>query len=572
VTDQPAWDINWSQIWDRVAQALPDAPAIETAGRILSYSELEDRASRLARTFARRGVGRGDTVGLFLYNRAEYLEAIYAAFKLGAIPVNMNFRYRAAELAELIGISRCRVLVAPASLRAEVDAALALLSMSAPSLLEVDDGDGAEDTEVQLPGRGEVRVPERAERVEGSADTETSYENAIGKRYDGPDERSGRDEIHLFTGGTTGTPKAVVWQHGNLLDAQLVTMYGTGPGSVLPTSVTEMVAVAIDPDRDAPRMLPIAPLMHSSAMFNAMNTLTLGGTVLFLNNPRFDAAQVLRTVQDRRVTRTVIAGNAVSAPLVDELRRADAAGEPYDITSLDLVVSSGMAWTDDSKRELLEHLRDTLLLDIFGATEGGPFAYAFVRSAEDLPSRIVLTPGAVVLDEDGRELDPESGATGVLAYAGPKPLGYRDAAEKTAETYRHLNGKVYVSPGDYVRLLGGGRIEFLGRDSATVNTGGEKVYPAEVEESLRTHPDVDDAVVFGVADRRWGQAVAAVVARRPGAAVGADELRAHVGEQLAGYKKPRHLVIVDSLERTPSGKADMRRLKSLVEASITPAC
>jgi len=554
-TEPLAWDVNWSQIWDRVADALPDSPAVETPGEVLSYGALEDRASRLARTFSDLGVGHGDTVGLFLYNRAEYLEAIYAAFKLGAIPVNMNFRYRATELAELIGISRCKVLVAPSSLRAEVAAALELLpvpervggdSKGVPALLEIDDGPS------------DVALPENA----------IPYEHAIGERYDGPDERSGLDEIHLFTGGTTGTPKAVVWQHGNLLDAQLVSIYGTGPGSVLPTSVDEMIAVAIDPEKSAPRMLPIAPLMHSSAMFNSMNTLTLGGTVVFLDNPRFDPAQVLRTVQDRGVTRTVIAGNAVSAPLVDELRRAAEAGEPYDISSLDLIVSSGMAWTDESKAELLEHLRDTLLFDIFGATEGGPFAYAFVRSAADLPSRIVLTPGAVVLDEEGRELDPESGATGVLAYAGPKPIGYLDAPDKTAETYRRLNGKVYVSPGDYVRLLGGGRIEFLGRGSATVNTGGEKVYPAEVEEALRSHPDVADAVVFGVADRRWGQAVAAVVAVDPDAAIGPDELRAHVGELLAGYKKPRHLVIVDSLERTPSGKADMRRMKSLVEASL----
>jgi len=550
--DEPvAWDTNWSQLWDRVAQALPDAPAIETVGRVLSYRTLEDRASRLARAFAELGVGHGDTIGLFLYNRAEYLESIYAAFKLGAIPVNMNFRYRASELAELIGISRSKALVAPSSLRAEVVAALALLDAAgttdAPALVEIDDGPSA----AAPPG------------------STIGYENAIGERYDGPDVRGGRDEIYLFTGGTTGTPKAVVWQHGNLLDAQLVSLYGTGPGSALPTSVEQMVEIALDPEHAAPRMLPIAPLMHSSAMFSSMNTLTLGGTVVFLNNPRFDAVQVLRTIQDRGVTRTVIAGNAVSAPLVDELRRAAAAGTPYDVGSLDLVVSSGMAWTDESKRELLEHLDDVLLFDIFGSTEGGPFAYAFVRSADDLPSRVVLAQGAAVLDEEGRELDPESGATGVLAYSGPKPTGYLDAPEKTAETYRRLHGKVYVSPGDYVRLLGGGRIEFLGRGSATVNTGGEKVYPAEVEEALRAHPEVTDAVVFGVADRRWGQAVAAVVAVRPGSAATADEIVAHVGERLAGYKKPRRLVIVDSLERTPSGKADMRRMKELVEASLS---
>jgi acyl-CoA synthetase (AMP-forming)/AMP-acid ligase II len=223
-----------------------------------------------------------------------------------------------------------------------------------------------------------------------------------------------------------------------------------------------------------------------------------------------------------------------------------------------------MAWSDEVKAELAEFLPGALLFDVFGATEGGPFAYAFVRTSADLPSRIVLAAGAVVLDEEGRELNPESGATGILAYSGPQPLGYLGAPEKTAETYRRIGDRVYVAPGDYVRLLGGGRIEFLGRGSATVNTGGEKVYPAEVEDVLRRHPDVTDAVVFGVPDRRWGEAVAAVVAVRPGAAVTADALREHVGAHLAGYKKPRRLALVASLERSQSGKADMRRLRELV--------
>ena len=550
----PAWDANWSQLWDRIAAALPDAPAIESPAGTLTYAQLEDRASRLARAFSQLGIGRGDSVGLFLYNRPEYLESIYAAFKLGAIPVNMNFRYRAAELAELIRASRAKALVAPSSLRPQVLGALSL---------------------VEEPGAaGPLGASPRIHHVEVADDPEQAepgdalpYESLLDARYDGPDERGGADRIYLFTGGTTGTPKAVVWRHGDLLDAQLVSLYGTGPGGALPATLDEMVARATEPGAPRPRLLPIAPLMHSSAMFNSMNALTLGGTVVFLDNPRFDATQVLRTIQERRVTRTVIAGDAVAVPLVDELRRATEAGEPYDIRSLDLLISSGMAWTDRSKAELLRHLDGALLFDILGATEGGPFAYSFVRSAEELPAQLVIAQGAVLLDEAGRELDPESGATGVLAYRGPKPIGYLDAPEKTAETYRRIGEHVYVAPGDYARHLGGGRIELLGRGSATVNTGGEKVYPAEVEEALRAHPEVTDAVVFGVPDPRWGQVVAAVVAVRPGSAVTAEELREHVGRLLAGYKKPRRIAVVDSLERTPSGKADMRRMAALVSGA-----
>jgi len=535
----PAWPVNWATIWDRVAEAIPGAIAIETNGAELAYAELEDRAARLAGALEARGVRRGDTVGLFMYNRAEYLEGIYAAFKLGAVPVNMNFRYRARELAELLRISRSRALIAPSSLRTEVLGAFALLE-SPPWLIEVRD-DAAEPTEAA-----------------------SEYESVLGGRLADAPELTGAEPIYMFTGGTTGTPKAVVWRHGDLLDAQLVSMYGTA-GVEMPTSLDDIIAIAADPAIPAPRMLPIAPLMHSSALFNTMNALTLGGTAIFLNNPRFDPAQVLRTIQERRVTRTVLAGNAVSAPLVEELRRAAEAGEPYDLSSLDLLISSGMAWTDDSKAELLEHLDDALLFDVFGATEGGPFAYSFVRSKDDLPARIVLANGAAVLDEDGRELDLESGGTGILAYAGPKPIGYLDAPEKTAETYRRIGDKVYVMPGDWVRLLGERRVEFLGRGSNVVNTGGEKVYPAEVEHEILEHPDADDAVVFGVPDPRWGQAVAAVVARHAGSTLDADGLRAFLADRLAGYKKPRHVVVVDSLERSPSGKVDLARMRGLVE-------
>lgn len=530
-----AWDLNWSTIWDRIAERRPDAPAILTPDDSRSYRELEDRASRLAGWLRGVGVRRGDAVGLFLYNRPEYLEAIYAAFKLGAVPVNMNFRYRARELADLIRISGCRVLVHPGSLRTDVAGALELVG-DRPMLLEVDDG---------------------ASDATGAV----AYERALGERLTDPPELGGDDRIYLFTGGTTGVPKAVVWTHSNLFDAQLVSLYGA-IGVPMPTTLDDAVAIATDDRVSASRTLPIAPLMHASAMFNSMNTLTLGGAVVFLDSARFDAAQALRAVAELRVTRLVIAGNAVSAPLVDELDRAAAAGRPYDVSSLTMVMSSGMVWTDDSKAGLLRHL-GALLFDIVGASEGGPFAYSRVRAPEDLPSRLLLADGAAVLDDSGTELDPESGGTGILAYRGAMPLGYLDDPARTAEAYREIGGRRYVVPGDYVRLLGGGRIEFLGRSSAVVNTGGEKVYPAEVEQEILAYDAVADCVVLGTPDERWGQVVAAVVEPRPGAHLDPDALTAFLGERLAGYKKPRRIV-VHSIERSPSGKANLRRLAALV--------
>jgi 3-oxocholest-4-en-26-oate---CoA ligase len=529
-------DLNWSTVWDRIAERQPDAQAVVTPDDSRSYRELEDRASRLAGWLHGVGVRRGSAVGLFLYNRPEYLEAIYAAFKLGAVPVNMNFRYRARELSDLIRICGCRVLVYPGSLRTEVAGALDLVG-ERPLLLEVDDGAGG---------------------TTGA----TPYEGALGERLAEPAELGGDDRFYLFTGGTTGVPKAVVWTHSGLFDAQLVSLYGA-IGVPMPATLDEVVALATDGRVSAPpRTLPIAPLMHASAMFNSMNTLTLGGAVVFLSSPRFDPVQVLRAVAALRVTRLVIAGNAVSAPLVEELDRAAAAGQPYDVSSLSMVMSSGMVWTDDSKAGLLRHL-DAMLFDIVGASEGGPFAYSRVRAPEDLPSRLLLADGAAVLDETGAELDPESGGTGILAYRGAMPLGYLDEPARTAEVYREIGGRRYVVPGDYVRLLGGGRIEFLGRSAAVVNTGGEKVYPAEVEQEILAHDAVADCVVLAVPDERWGQVVAAVVEPRPGAHLDPDALTAFLGGRLAGYKKPRRIV-VHPIERSPSGKANLRTLAALV--------
>jgi len=300
-------------------------------------------------------------------------------------------------------------------------------------------------------------------------------------------------------------------------------------------------------------------------MFSAMNTLVLGGAVILLRAPRLDPIRALRTIQEQRATRLIIAGNAIALPLIEGLEAAELAGAPYDATSVTSIISSGMAFTPDRKAEIRRFM-PAMLMDIFGATEGGPYAYAYVRDDDDFPPRIELAEGGAVIDGNGRPV--AVGEEGVLAYRGPMPLGYLDEPAKTAEVYRWIDGTRWVSPGDWVRLTDDrGGIEFLGRGSSVVNTGGEKVYPAEVEEELLTHEDVEDAVVFGVPDPRWGQAVAAVVARRPGAEVDAEQLRGYLGERLAGYKKPQRILILDSLGRNPAGKADLTRLRELVIAA-----
>jgi acyl-CoA synthetase (AMP-forming)/AMP-acid ligase II len=310
----------------------------------------------------------------------------------------------------------------------------------------------------------------------------------------------------------------------------------------------------------APRTLPVTPMMHATALFSVMDTLLLGGSVVFLPRGRFDPAEVWRSVERHRVSRVIIAGNAVGAPLADELSRLASAGAAPDISSVRSVHSSGMVWTDDVKRALLEQL-PAQLLDILGASEGGPFAYAVVSNVDELPSRFRLAAGATVLDDHLEPVPPGSGRIGRLAYAGGMPLGYYKDPEKTAQTFREIRGTRYVMPGDYVTVAEDGAIEFLGRGSTVINTGGEKVYPAEVEGVLFTHPAVADCVVVGTPDRRWGEAVTALVVLAGPATVTEQDLVEHVGAHLAGYKKPKAVLFVDSLSRSPSGKLSMRTLR-----------
>ncbi|HEX5332212.1 MAG TPA: AMP-binding protein [Cellulomonas sp.] len=533
-------DENWSALWDRVAQAVPDRVAVVERDRTTTYRELEERAARLAAALHERGVGHGDRIGLFCYNRQEYLEAIYAAFKLGAIPVNINFRYRSEELVDLLELTAPSVLLFPDTLSAVVTDAR---RMADPSVRLVQLGDGP--------------AADGVERYDDLLAAEPLRE---------PQPISGADEIFIVTGGTTGTPKAVVWLHSGLFDSQLVSAYGAS-GVAYPTTVEEVVQVAVDQEESAPRTLPISPLMHAMAMFNTMNTLLLGGTVVFLGQASFDAALALSIVAEQRIDRVIIAGNAIALPLVDELDRARDAGTPYDASSVRLVMSSGMLWSDEAKARMLRHL-DATLFDIVGASEGGPFAYSTVRSAEDLPTSLRLATGATLVDERGHELPHEPGTTGLLGYRGPMPLGYYRDPERTATAYLEVDGRRLVVPGDFARRLGGDRVEMLGRGTAVVNTGGEKVYPVEVEAAILTHDAVGDCVVFGVPDERWGSIVAAVVAPKKGRQVTSEEIDAHIAGRLAGYKRPRLTVISDRIDRSMSGKLNLRAVIALGRTAV----
>lgn len=525
--------LNYGEIWRAVAETFPERNAVVTTDGALTYAELADRAGRLCALLRAHGIRRGDRVMIYLHNRSEHLVAQFAAYLSGITPVPVNFRYRARELGELIDDCDAVAVIFAASLAPVVD---------------------------ELPGDG-VRLwlrVEDAERPGTPRAGELSFESLADHAPGLPAAAPADAELFLYTGGTTGRPKAVVWNVAELLDVQMYSIFGT-IGIAPPSSLEEIIRIASDPATPIPITMPLAPLMHGTALFTSMNTLVLGGTIVFLPTASLDTDTAIELIRAHGVTRVIVAGDAIAAPLADAAERAG-----HRLDTLTSIISSGMRFTDAVKARL-HALGDVTITDLLASTEGGPYAVATSTGADDLPATLRLFPGAVVLDDDDREVQDRPGARGRLAFRGTLPRGYHGDPKKTAETFREIGGVRHVVAGDLVEVLGDGRVELLGRGSAVVNTGGEKVFPAEVEEVLLEHPEITDAVVFGTPDERFGEVVTAVIAADP-ARLDAEAVRAHVDARLAGYKKPRIIDIRPSLERSPSGKVDMRRLAAEVAA------
>ena len=526
-------DVGFGTIWEAVTDRLPDVPAITEPGRTFSRSEFDERASRLATAFADAGVGPGDTVACYLYNGSAYLETVFAAFKLGAVPINANYRYTGPELASLLADADATVLVFSASLAANVVA----VAEQVPTLkLLVRAGKDDDGPSVAGSRSLDDLLTTHAPLPHGS--------------------RPGTDRLFMYTGGTTGRPKGVIWQQADLLHSLTVPTYGP-LDRALPESLEEAVEAAVDARARnlTPTTMPVVPLMHGTGLFNTIGTLLVGGHVVFAPPGRLDTRGVWETVATHAVGTIIVAGNAVSLPLVDELVRAESEGRPHDLSGLRSIISSGTAMSDEVK-EAFHRRASVTIFDAIASSEGGPFAFAITTSVGDLPSRFLPVPSTKVFGPDDTEVRPGSGEVGVLSYSGPLPLGYYKDAAKSAATFRIIDGVRWSQPGDLVEVLLDGAIRFLGRGSGVINTGGEKVHPAEVEDALLSHPAVRDVVVVGVPDPTWGERVAAIVAVGT-TPVTPEELTEHLRPQLAGYKIPRSIQMVDTLPRTPTGKIEM---------------
>ena len=529
----PALSENWATLWESFAAARPERVAVVLGDTEIRWGALDHRAAQLAAAFSAAGIGPGARVAQLLYNCPEYVESAYAAFKVRASTVNVNFRYRAPEILHVLADSGSSILVFHSSFSAVVDEA----RRSFPGvllLLQVDAGDGAE-------------------LLDGALD----YELFLGEHEPMPPvARSGQDQLMLYTGGTTGRPKGVVWTHQGLFGALAFTGYAS-LGLDLPVTVDEATRIAVDLSDagTSPVNMTAPPLMHGTALFLALSTFVLGGRVVMLAGRRFDPSELLRLVEREKVTQLSIVGDAFARPIIDELNEIT-----YDLSSLRRIVSTGATFSAEHKRSLMAAAPEAMILDMIGASEGGPFALAITPPGQDPPdtAEFFATPTTALIDPDTLARIPfGSGRAGVLASSGPMPEGYHGDDEKTAKTFRTIEGVRYSMPGDVAHVDADGRVHLLGRGSGCINTGGEKVYPEEVEVAARSHTGVHDCVAIGVPDERFGERVVLIASRAPlmDPAI-ANEVIEHVRSQLAVYKAPRQIVFVDTVYRSPSGKAD----------------
>jgi fatty-acyl-CoA synthase len=524
---------NLATILETVADTMGDAVAVVQGDRALTWAELDDRAARLATGLGERGVAAGSRVGVGLWSGPEYLEAVLAACKLGAVPFNVNYRYRAAELTHVLADAGAAGLVFDGSTAAVV-AEAAAEQPGLRALLRLGPADG-------------VAVGEDlAEVVAASAPLPRA------PRPDG--------DWLLYTGGTTGLPKGVLTRQSTVFRVSCVPNGFAKFGVPAPETLDELAARVRESRAEPDRLVLYTPtpLMHGTGIYSSLGALVAGGRVVFPVGRSYDPDELAGAVQRHGVTDVVVVGDVFARPLVAALDAAVAAGRPYDLSSLRRVVSVGAVFSAENKAGLLRHA-DVDITDVVVASEGGPYALSLTRRGEVTPtSRFVLAPGARVLDDEGRDVVPGSGRVGVLAAPAPPEVHYSGDPSASSGTFRDVDGVRYSVPGDLATLEDDGTLVFRGRGSRVVNTGGEKVQPEEVEEVLMRHPAVRDAIVIGVPDERFGQRITAVVALEEGQELTADEVRAAVGAELADYKRPREVVFVAEVSRSPVGKADLR--------------
>jgi len=537
MTEAAAQRTNWNfaDVWDIVAQVHPDRLAVAQGELHRSWEEFQRRACNLSSALVAAGLGVGAKFAQYLYNGPEYLESIYAAFKARLVPVNTNYRYNDDEVAYLWENSDTEAVVFDEQFVDRCERLRRRLGVK----------------EWIWVGPDPSRCPDWAVPYEELA-------TRPGAEVRKP--RSGDDLLLVYTGGTTGMPKGVMWRQDDLFSVLNQTARLRFPEPASPEEVAS--ALAAPSKYPVPKLLPGPPLMHGTGLFTAMSVLASGGAVVMPSSRRFDPRQTLELIGMEQVTEMSIVGDAFARPLLEVL---DSEPGRYDISSLWLIISSGVIWSAEVKQGLLRHNPKLVLVDTLGSSEAIGVARSTSRAGRAAPTAgFEAGPDTTVITEDGQRVEPGSGQRGLLALRGRGPVGYYKDPDKTARTFAVIDGVRYAIPGDWATIAADGTVILLGRGSVCINTGGEKVFPEEVEEALKRHPSVADAAVVGLPDDRYGEQVTAVLVRGAGQPEPSDaELLEFVAARLARYKAPRRVVWVDTLGRSPSGKLDYKALREL---------
>ena len=540
--------MNWhlASMFDAVARLVPDRIAVIEGNTRRSWRDYEDRAARLANALVAAGIAPDAKVAIYGHNSAEFLEAQFAVFKARAVPINVNYRYVEDELAYLFDNADAEAVFFDARFAPRLAAIRDRLPLL-KSFIQIDDGSG--------------------ESLEGALD----HEALIAANAPLPPLAYDEKEIYIvYTGGTTGMPKGVMSRHCHAAPGIAAWRLGADLEPT-PEALLEMVAQMAARNAN-PVVMPACPLMHGTGMWlGAISTHLFGGTVALLREEKFDPRQILALAARERVNGLVIVGDAFARPLLAALRDATARGEPYDLSSLRSIYSSGAMFSTETKLGLLE-FADVEIIDTMSSSEGGMGGSVVSRTTPPgETARFTFNPTTKVFDENDQEVLPGSDTIGMIANGGTVPVGYYKDPEKSARTFRTIGGTRYAFPGDFAKVAADGSLILLGRGSVCINTGGEKVFPEEVEEALKAHESVWDALVVGVPDERFGERVVAVVAAAAGYRIDEAALKAFARNRLASYKMPRQFVVVCAIQRAANGKADYKWAKEAALAAVHPA-
>ena len=539
--------LNIADLFEHAVDAAPDNRAVMIGDRVVSYAELETEANKLAHFLSSRGVGQGDHVGIYAKNSIEHVVAVLAIVKIRAVNINVNYRYVENELNYLFDNAEMVALIHERSYAPLVAACAPKHERLRTFVALPDETDPDNDSDVS--SFGGVLL---ADALEGHS-AERDFE-----------ERSADDLHIIYTGGTTGFPKGVMWRHE---DFWRVLGGGIDFYTGQPLEEYDQSKQANDP-----RMVtfPLSPLMHGGAQAGLLMHLFAGHLTIL--EPKFDAVRTWEIIEREGVQLIFMTGDAMARPLIEEFERKASTGTPYDASSLFAVSSSAAVFSASVKERWMAAFPDTVFTDSVGASETG-FQGMGLQDKNHISTDgpvVGLGPSSVVIDDDNHVLDLEKnvGAVGRLGRGGSVPIGYFNDPEKSARTFLEIDGERYSVPGDYARIEPDNKVTLLGRGSNCINTGGEKVFPEEVEMAIKAHPGVYDVLVVGVPDERYGQSVTAVIQPREEAQVELDDLRDFLRTSLSGYKLPRAMTLVAEIPRNATGKAQYPKAKELALASF----